>query len=417
MRSYFNLGSTHLTQPPDRGQPEENITDSIGAAQPADARDRIPADESEILETARRFGETVLGPNAEMSDQMAGPNRANFEALAAAGLLGIGAPRQYGGLEASGATQREVTQILASYCGVTTFIQAQHHGPTRMILAGPNQALKEQLVPDLARGVKMCGISFAHLRRPGPPVLRAVPEPGGYRLSGTAPWVTGWGLMNQVVFGATLPDGRFAYLWSPGNRAKFPEVFANIDLPVDSGELRASPPLPLCAMNASATVELACDNWFIPEAHKLSESDRETMRRNDRNGVLGATTMPLGCGAAAVRVLAAAAEKRNIPAVRQAATSFGAEWDDLKANIEAWIPRTAEPGFFEKAVQLRAWCIEFGVRAAHAAVASVSGAANLRSHPAQRLLREAMFYTVQAQTQEVMEATLERLGRRGKGEE
>ncbi len=403
-----------MTQPPSLpGQPDESITDAIGAAQAADAKDRALMDESEILDTARRLGESVLGPNAELSDQMNGPNRANFDALAASGLLGMGAPRQYGGLEASGATQREVTQILASYCGVTTFIQAQHHGPTRMILSGPNSLLKGQLLPDLARGIRMCGISFAHLRRPGQPVLQALPEPGGYRLQGTAPWVTGWGLMNQVVFGATLPDGRFAYLWSPANRDDFPEVFAEIALPADAGALRASAPLPLCAMNASATVELRCENWFIPEVHKLSESDRETMRRNDRNGVLGATTMPLGCGAAAVRVLCAAVEKRNLPAVRRAASSFGAEWEELRASLEEWIPRTAEPGFFEKAVQLRAWCIEFGVRASHAAVASVSGAANLRSHPAQRLLREAMFYTVQAQTQEVMEATLERLERRG----
>lgn len=402
-----------MTQPPSSPRkPDESITDAIGAAQAADASDRVFADDSEIVEAARRLGESVLGPNAELSDQMAAPNRANFEALADAGLLGIAAPRQYGGLEASGATQREVTRILASYCGVTTFIQAQHHGPSRMIASGPNQALKDWLLPDLARGARMCGISFAHLRRPGPPILRAVPELGGYRLEGTAPWVTGWGLMNQVVFGATLPDGRFAYLWSPADRADFPEIFADIALPADGGALRASPPLPLCAMNASATVELRCDRWFIPEEHKLSESDHETMRCNDRNGVLGATTMPLGCGAAAVRVLCAAAEKRNIPAVRRAATSFGAELEDLHATIEEWIARTAEPGFFEKAVELRAWCIEFGVRAAHAAVASVSGAANLRSHPAQRLLREAMFYTIQAQTQEVMEATLERLGSR-----
>lgn len=401
-----------MTKPPSlAGQPDENSADAIGAAQAADPADRQPVDESEIVRTARNLGETVLGPNAEISDQMAGPNRANFEALAESGLLGIGAPRSFGGLEASGATQREATLILASYCGVTTFIQAQHHGPCRMIASGPNARLRDLLLPDLARGKKMCAISFAHLRRPGAPVLRAEPVAGGLRLHGTAPWVTGWGLMNQVVFGATLPDGRFAYMWSPADRADFREVFADVELPADAGELRASAPLPLCAMNASATVELTCEGWFIPEEHRLSESDRDTMRRNDRNGVLGATTMPLGCGAASVRTLCAAAEKRSLPAIRRAATSFASEWEDLRAQIEEWLPRGAEPEAFETGVKLRAWCIQFGVRAAHAAVAASSGAANLRSHPAQRLLREAMFYTIQAQTQEVMDATLARLER------
>src|SRR5207253_1307318 len=122
-------------------------------------------------------------------------------------------------------------QLLASYCGVTTFTQAQHHGPSRMIANGPNGELKRRLLPDLARGKRMSGISFAHLRRPGPPVLRAEPVEGGWRLQGTAPWVTGWGLISQVAFGATLPDGRFLYVWSPTGRDEFPDLFENIDPP------------------------------------------------------------------------------------------------------------------------------------------------------------------------------------------
>lgn len=279
-----------------------------------------------------------------------------------------------------------------------------------MIANGPNDALKRRLLPDLAAGRSLCAISFAHLRRPGPPVLRADPIPGGYRLNGKAPWVTGWGLMNQVVFGATLPEGRFVYLWSPARREEFPELFP--DFPDDIalwGNLRASPPLQLCAMNASATAELSLEGWFIPTAHVLSESDTETMRRNDRNGVLGATTMPLGCAAASVRLLCETAEKRNISAVQRAAVSFQSEWDDAAAQVGEWSGKGSDPQFFENGVRVRAWCIELAVRAALALVAASSGAANLLTHPAQRLLREAMFYTVQAQTHEVMDATLARL--------
>src|SRR5262249_55057099 len=156
-------------------------------------------------------------------------------------------------------------------CGVTTFTQAQHHGPSRMIASGPNDTLKHLLLPDLAAGRRMCAISFAHLRRPGPPVLRAEPVEGGYRLNGTAPWVTCWGLMAEVVFGATLPDGRFVFLWSPGDRADFPDLFDGSAPPDGAwGSLHASAPLPLCAMNASATVELTLSDWFIPQAHWLS---------------------------------------------------------------------------------------------------------------------------------------------------
>ena len=392
----------------------EGSADAIGAGLPQDGDAQTP-EEAAILAAARQVCETALGPNAEATDRGVGPNRANFEALAERGLLGLAIPKAYGGLDANGATQRKFTQLLASYCGVTTFTQAQHHGPSRMVANGLNEELKRRLLPDLASGKRMSGISFAHLRRPGPPVLRAEPvEGGGWRLQGTAPWVTGWGLISQVAFGATLPDGRFLYVWSPTKRDEFPDLFECIDPPAGNwGSLVASPPLALCAMNASATVELTLTDWFIPAAHKLSESDRETMQRNDRNGVLGATAMPLGCAAAAIRVLGRTAEKRSIPAIQKAEQAFLREWEEVEAQMEEWNGRNADPDFFANAVRLRAWCIELAVRTAHAAVTASSGAANLLSHPAQRLLREAMFYTVQAQTHEVMDATLARLERAG----
>ena len=389
-------------------------SDPIGFTLPADrpATTVHYADEGAILEAARRIGETVLGPSAQESDLAAGPNERNMRALAEAGLFGLFIPQEYGGLNASGTTLWEYTSILASYCGVTTFTQAQHHGPSRMIANGPNADLKARLLPDLARGDVMAGISFAHLRRPGPPVLRATPVAGGYKLDGKSPWVTGWGLIRQIVIGATLPDGRFVYLWTPCRREDFPGLFADIRMEDDDGgRLCASQPLRLSAMNASGTVEITWENWFIPEAHLLSESDRETMQRNDRNGVLGGTALPLGCAEACVRLLQQTAENRSITAIRRAADSFAAELQDARSQTKEWNQRQSEYDFFPRAVQIRAWCIELAMRAAQATVAASSGAANSVTHPAQRLLREAMFYTVQAQTHEVMDATLTRLER------
>ncbi len=392
--------------------PENVHCDPIGLNGPILRQPELPTNDATILIAAQRICETALGPNASESDRMTGPNPANFKALAEAGLLGLTLPREWGGLDASGKAQRDYTELIASYCGVTTFIQAQHHGPSRMLLGSPNEALKRRLLSELASGRLMSGISFAHLRRPGPPVLSATPAQGGWVLNGVAPWVTGWGMIGQVVFGATLPDGRFVYLWSPVRREDFPELFADISLPDSGGgELNASPSLPLCAMNASATVEATCRNWFIPQAHWLSESDRETMQRNDRNGALGATAMPLGCAAAAIRVLCETAERRSMPAIRRASTSFTHEWEEVKGLTEAQYSRSGEPDFFATAIKLRAWCIEIAERASLAAVAASSGSANSLTHPAQRLLREAMFYSIQAQTSDVMDATLARFER------
>jgi alkylation response protein AidB-like acyl-CoA dehydrogenase len=221
--------------------------------------------------------------------------------------------------------------------------------------------------------------------------------------------------MNSVVFGATLSDDEFVYVWSPGRRSDFGALF-NFD-DVDSeqwGSLAASAPIPLCAMNASATVELRLNGWFVPEEHYLQSSTRSRMESNDRNGVLGATAMPLGCAKAGVRILREIVEQKPLPAIKRASDSFTSELEDARSEVEHWSDRSGEENFFENGVRLRAWCIELALRTAHAAVAAVSGSANSLNHPAQRLLREAMFYTIQAQTRDVMSATLNRLvSRRG----
>lgn len=370
----------------------------------------------DFIAKAKRAGEAVLAPHAQETDTGSAPRIENFRALAEAGVFGMAIPQEYGGLDASPQAQRDVAEILASYCGVTAFTQAQHHGPARMIANCPNNALKETLLPKLARGEWITGVSFAHLRRPGAPILSAEITKDGYLLNGTAPWVTGWGVMNQFVFGATLPDGRFVYLWSPADRADFPELFADISPPDEGwGTMRVSPPIPLCGMNASATVALTFESWYVPQEHWMLESDRETMRRNDRNNILGATAMPLGCSAGSVRVLQETAEKRGMPSIRRAATSFTGEWEALKSEVLDWLYRQEAPNFAEEALRLRAWCLDLGVRAAHAAITANSGSANMLTHPAQRLLREALFYTIQAQTQEVMDATLARLEKRYDG--
>src|SRR5579863_8500276 len=151
--------------PSNESDTENQGADSVGLGAPRE--DPRTLSDQEVIDAARRVAECVIGPNAQATDQAPGPNLENFRALADAGLLGMGLPRGAGGLGASGAAQREVTELLASYCGVTTFTQAQHHGPSRMILTGPNEDLKRRLVPDLAAGRQLCAVSFAHLRRPG----------------------------------------------------------------------------------------------------------------------------------------------------------------------------------------------------------------------------------------------------------
>ena len=360
-----------------------------------------------LIEKAKQISAHILTPVAEATDRASEPNFSHFRALGEAGMAGISLPSLWGGSDISSLAQREIIEALASGCGVTCFTLMQHHGSSRMIANSKAEALKACVLPGLAKGTSYCAVSFAHLRRPGKPVLVATPVNGGYRLNGTAPWVTGWGLMNQVVIGAELPDARHIYLWMPRDREDFAELFEGVSAPEQNwGEAVSSAPLPLCAMNASSTVELTLTDYFIPEIHFLHQSDRETMQRNDHNNVLGPTAAPLGCALASLRVLKGLAEKRNLPAIHDSFASLNKEHSRLKSLVLENLQITSDNIQLERVLALRAEIILLSQRSALSACAASSGAANSLNHPAQRLLREAMFYSVQAQTQDVMSATL-----------
>ena len=84
-------------------------------------------------------------------------------------------------------------------------------------------------------------------------------------------------------------------------------------------------------------------------------------------------------------------------------TEFGGLWGG--STVPAWRGR----GIYRALVAARAESLELGVRAATALVASVGGRAMASVHPAQRLLREAVFFTIQAQTPALRRATLAQL--------
>ena len=209
----------------------------------------MPADP--LVAFARTLAWNVLAPRAAESDRAAAPPRANLDALAAAGLLGLTVPARLGGREADAAVVRHVLEEIAAGCGVTAFCAFQHLVACRHLASSGNEALRARVLPALASGARLATVAFSHLRRSGPPCLRAVPAPGpagGYIFEGTAPWATGIGLVDEVLLAAARDDGTSVWAY----------------LPLDRGAaLEPSPPIPLLAMSASGTVSLRCQSLFV----------------------------------------------------------------------------------------------------------------------------------------------------------
>jgi alkylation response protein AidB-like acyl-CoA dehydrogenase len=359
-------------------------------ASPAPPADPFAA----LLQRARAIAADVLVPRAEQSDQADGPPVDNLRALGAAGLLGLTTPARYGGQEAPLGVVRAYNETIAAACGVTSFIQLQHLSACKLVAGGENAAIKAARLPALAAGTILCGVAFSHLRRPGPPAVRAVPADDGWVLDGMAPWFTGWGAMQEVVLGGTLPDGRLLYVLAPL---------------VGSAGLSASDPLRLCAMNASGTVTLTCQGLHVGRERYLRTTTVAEMAAHDREAILDLTWQPFAVATASIALLRGLAPSRDMAALTAAADALEDELASLRADVDAWLPRTAAADFPARALALRAWSIELGVRAAHAAVAATGGGAIALTSAAQRRYREALVYTVLMQTHDVQTATLAHL--------
>src|SRR5689334_5852928 len=115
---------------------------------------------SDIADRARRVASEALAPRAEETDRASRIPHENLEAIAAAGLLGLSGPVEYGRQSAPGSVARQVAEVLAGACGVTHFVQAQHHGPVGMIAGTDNLALKERYLRDLCEGRILAGVAF-----------------------------------------------------------------------------------------------------------------------------------------------------------------------------------------------------------------------------------------------------------------
>ncbi len=350
-----------------------------------------------MVAAARRLADDLLRPAAEATDRAVVVPRGHLDALADAGLCGLVGPVSSGGHAAPASTTRQVYEALAGACGVSFFVWVQHHAPVRLLAASPNVELRERWLADLCRGSVLGGVAFAYLRRPGPPAVVARPVPGGWKVDGEAPWVTSWGLARLFAVVARVERAGEA-------------VFFLLDAERAGSSVQASPPLGLAAMGASATVRLGFDGLFVPAGDVVRTIDLARWRARDRAGTSKPHPAPLGLATTAIGFLAARADAATGPtqtAVHRAASALAAELDACRARSYALSDLVRhDHAHLADLVQVRAWGLDVAMRSAQALVAATGGRAMSLDHPAQRLVREAAFWSIQAQSSSLREATL-----------
>ncbi|SIR65887.1 acyl-CoA dehydrogenase family protein [Williamsia sterculiae] len=331
-----------------------------------------------ILTSVERLVDEVLIPAAPEVDATGVIPRENFAAMAAAGLFGVAA---------GGDIRRmpEVGEAVISGCLATGFVWAQHHGVVLGLLRGDNAELRDELLPLLTSGEEMAGVSYAGLASHGR-TLRAHPgSDGGFRLSGRAALVTGWGMIGVLGVWAYDEDAdasHFVVLRDPG-------AVAGID----------ATPLNLVAAQASNTVSLQFDDVeaspeavvdTVPGSHRPAGANL-TIRMN--------AALPLGVCRSALRSLAATDDENAAEALAAGQRAVA----DLRERLDAALDDA------DQLYRYRAHANELAMRLASSVGVAVGSRSVLVGSDADRLVREALFCSVCATRPPIRAEMLRRL--------
>jgi alkylation response protein AidB-like acyl-CoA dehydrogenase len=329
----------------------------------------MPMNESPLL-AARQLAEELLFPTAIATDAAGRVPEENLRALADAGLFGLVGPRAHGGLEQGPSVLADVVEALASGCLATTFVWIQHHGAVHALAGSANTALARAWLPALCAGQRRSGLALSGIR-PGQRQLLARPTDGGWLLEGSAPWVTGWTLVDAVLTLARSPD----------------EQTLSLLIDASPSASLVAAPVQLVATNASRNVELHFHSHFVPHARLVQSTPYAPPSAHDGGGRSNGS-LALGVVRRACQLIGPSRLDEELSERRQ-------QLDDADEYSLA---------------SARAAAVELALRASAASIVS-AGSRSVASdaHP-QRLAREASFLLAFGSRPAIKSALLDRLG-------
>lgn len=322
-----------------------------------------------LTETAIGLADNIFFPAALEVDQAEKIPVDNLRHIIDAGLYGLTGPPQLGGAGADMATLLEVIEAFAGGCLNTCFVWTQHQGATRAV-AESDGPVKQAWAERLCRGEARSGVAFAHLLRPGTPAITAQPDGDQWRLTGVAPWVTGWGYIDVFHVAARHGDDI---------------VWALIDAR-PSSTLRAEL-LRLAAINASGTFEIRFENHLVEADRVTSIQPYDEWRAQYPHGLRVNGSLSLGVAERARSLLGS--------------SRFDNEFDDARAELDA--------ATVDELPEARGRVSALTARITTSLVASIGGRSVVADHHGQRLAREALFLLIQGQTPEIKRSLLRNL--------
>ncbi len=325
---------------------------------------------------------------AERADttRTVGPWRSGvFQAFAESGCLAGWIAPADGGTAAAEPAIMDLLVEVASRCLTSALALTQWASAVR-ILGRTDAVSRQRLLPALAAGRQFTTVGISqlttsrqHLARPA---VSATAGPDGWRLSGVCPWVTGADSVQTIVTGAVarLSSGEAE-----------PRFFA---IETASPGVIVEPPLDMLALSGSRTSCVRVED--VPGIAEIPPTGPA-----GQTGGLGTTALALGSTRAALRLIDHEADRRHslglvVAELRREADALGLEFQQAARSGCDAASRN----------NLRQRANSLVTRAAQASLTASKGAGFVVGHPAERLLRESMFFLVWSCPQPVTESLL-----------
>jgi butyryl-CoA dehydrogenase len=311
---------------------------------------------------------------------------ADLKALEAVGACRWFVPATFGGEGIDPLELHLRYESIASASLATALIVSQRDSAVGLIDGSENDPLRQQILPELAKGESFSTIGIAQLTTSRQAGLRAKTSAHGFILDGKIPWSTGAAKAKTIVAGAVTEDNQQI-------------LFV---LPSDLPGVSIDPPMELVALRSSWTSQVRLD---------AVELDRRQILRGPAAKVLGGGTkgIPLaqaflafGLCRGALQLMASENSDRS--------RSLVARFEEQLATIRTEVLEICRARRESDAIpRLRGACNDLAVRITQSAVALFKGSALRLDHPAQRLAREAMFFLVWSCTDPVIDCTVNAL--------
>lgn len=315
--------------------------------------------------------------------------------LADADVLRWNVPDEFGGDERDPSAMTAAYEQLAAACLTTTFVLSQRNAACLRLVNSENDSLRRALLPDLAHGKTFATVGISHLttsrQHLAQPAVRAEFQDDELLLSGTVPWVTGAAAADYIVTGGTCDDGRQMLIALPQGAA---------------GVSIADPPRML-ALNASHTASVRLDNVRVSREFVVAGPVEGVIGRVSAGGTGSFTTSALAVGLSRRAILELEREVSRRPDLSDVVTPLRSEFDGLRSDMYAAIRGEASStGSNVTAAALRQRANSLVLRVTQAQLAASKGAGFVAGHPAERAVREAMFFLVWSCPQPVVAAAM-----------